>query len=724
MRGLLRKLSAAIAAVTVGAGLIATAGVPALADSAPATPASSPSQSIRSISSQSPPKTTVSPSYEDDSPRNYVINLTQSSPTKSASAGAKSSQSALSQSSAEDPGAADATDAAKAASLAESLGATVLTRYDQFGSLFVQSTDGSFAGHFADKAKAAGIALDSVGPTRRTPVTGEENVSVQTYSLRRNNNQDGSRVTQDVSGHSLAVESVGRTAAQAAARSANRSSASQSANRSSTRSAGGSSAVQGSSEASDRNWAQRAIGVDKAVGTIARTTDDRFEVTVGVLDSGIDATHPDLKGQVDPDLSVSCQINGIANQQLAGTPSSQPPSTQYGDWQTVYAHGTHVAGLIAAAHNAIGIDGVNPKARLASVRVTNDYDWVYPEYAVCGLVWSADHHFAVANNSYGMTSWGSWWNPDDAAQTASIEVTKRAVAYAQSRDVVVVAAAHNHDTDLDNPPYAGEIQMPSMLPGVIVVSASDPVDVADVRTLARASYSNYGKHSITVTAPGSGIYSTVPSWYPYADSTGYAYLSGTSLSTPLTSGVVSLLRAEHPSYDAARIIALLKRQAGYYYGRLTKPTDGKEYRGSGLISAFAAVTRDLDSTGSSGGQNGTNGNGGNQNGNGQAGNQAGSQSGESGRPNDSTANGTVTPGAGSNGTGDTDGNADFDGIEITPAPSPERTQVDTDAGRSRSGGASALSRTGSDVAWAFGTCLLLVAFAAGAAFLRARSKRR
>lgn len=93
--------------------------------------------------------------------------------------------------------------------------------------------------------------------------------------------------------------------------------------------------------------------------------------------------------------------------------------------------------------------GVDPQATIAAVKTGNDDGLLYPEYVTCAMVWFADHHFDVTNNSYSVDPW-LYWVPSDPTQTAGYEIIRRAVAYATSQGVVTVVAAGNANSDLDN----------------------------------------------------------------------------------------------------------------------------------------------------------------------------------------------------------------------------------------------------------------------------------
>ena len=108
-----------------------------------------------------------------------------------------------------------------------------------------------------------------------------------------------------------------------------------------------------------------------------QVTDGSRNVVVGVLDSGIEADHPDLAANIDAADSVSCIDAGRPTPRRPRGSTTRTPASD---------HGTHVAGTIAAARNGVGIVGVAPNVRLASVKVVNADGFIYPEYAVCGFV--------------------------------------------------------------------------------------------------------------------------------------------------------------------------------------------------------------------------------------------------------------------------------------------------------------------------------------------------
>ena len=210
-------------------------------------------------------------------------------------------------------------------------------------------------------------------------------------------------------------------------------------------------------------------------------------VLVGHIDTGIDASHPDLLANIDFADSVSC---------VTGAPNQAPSA-----WDDDSGHGTHTAGTIAAASNGIGIVGVAPKVRIAAIKASvhvGASDFFFPEAVICGLMWAATHHMDVTNNSYNVDPF-AFYCSNDPAQRAIRKAVQRAVRFALLEGVTVVASAGNNNTDLAHPPLGNDcIRLPSELAGVITVSATGLFD-------QKASYSNYGVGVIDVAAPGGDL---------------------------------------------------------------------------------------------------------------------------------------------------------------------------------------------------------------------------
>jgi cell wall-associated protease len=198
-------------------------------------------------------------------------------------------------------------------------------------------------------------------------------------------------------------------------------------------------------------------------------------------------------------------------------------------------HGTHVSGIIGAVrHNGIGIDGVADNVRIMILRVVPDGDERDKDVAN-GIRYAADHGAKVVNMSFG-----KGWPKDKAAVDA-------AVKYALSKDVLLIHAAGNDGKDLDDPetsnypnPYYGDSS--GTADAWLTVGASGPNDDS---TLV-ASFSNYGKKSVDVFAPGVQIYSSIPG-------SKYTRESGTSMACPVVVGLAALIREYYPKLKAVEV---------------------------------------------------------------------------------------------------------------------------------------------------------------------------
>ncbi|MFJ2501771.1 S8 family peptidase [Streptomyces sp. NPDC087539] len=353
-------------------------------------------------------------------------------------------------------------------------------------------------------------------------------------------------------------------------------------------------------------WDLPAIKADQA----HKKTLGSRDVTVAVIDTGVDDTHPDLAPNFDRRASASC-VSGA-------------PDTTDGAWRSKpneSNHGTHVAGTIAAAKNGIGVTGVAPGVKVAGIKVANPDGFFYTESIVCGFVWAAEHGVDVTNNSYFTDPW--MFNcKNDPDQGALVDAVARATRYAERKGTVNVASSGNSSFDLASDaiedtqsPNDGTtvtrtinprecLDIPVQLPGVVTVSATGAKGL-------KASYSNYGNGVIDVAAPGgdstayqapappatSGlILSTLPNG-------AYGYKAGTSMASPHVAGVAALIKSVHPHASAAAVKALLLAEAdatacGAPYdidgdGTIDAVCEGGKHRngfyGAGVVNALNAV---------------------------------------------------------------------------------------------------------------------------------------
>lgn len=316
-------------------------------------------------------------------------------------------------------------------------------------------------------------------------------------------------------------------------------------------------------------------------------TDGSRNVLVGVLDSGIDPTHVDLAANIDVADSVNC------------TAAGRPDQSEGGWYPTTSDHGTHVAGTIAAARNGVGVVGVAPNVRLASVKVVNDDGFIYPEYAICGFMWAAQRGMDVTNNSYYIDPF-EFWCGDQPDQAAVKEAVTRAVKWSVKKGVVSAAAAGNSGLDLTtntidegspndaDEPTARTINetckdLPAQIDGVVTVSSL-------TQEGSLSYFSNRGLGQIDVAAPGSRIASTVPG--------GWAYKSGTSMASPHVAGVLALMKSAHPDLTPAQMVQKLQADATatacspaqYDEGpTCVGTTELNSYYGYGIVNALKAV---------------------------------------------------------------------------------------------------------------------------------------
>ncbi|MGW2227502.1 S8 family serine peptidase [Streptomyces formicae] len=428
------------------------------------------------------------------------------------------------------PGTASSAWAKKAIAKA---GGTVVIAYDKIGVIVVHSSEAGFAQTIR---KAKGV--QSAGATRTAPLSAQSDDAIESERPL--------------------------TAAEAKA------------------AAGKASA--GQDELEPLQWDLPAMKADKAHEVSLGSP----KVTVGVLDSGVDDTHPDIAPNFDRAASASC---------LGGVPVQKDDA-----WRPVAKesdHGMHVAGTIAAAKNGTGVTGVAPGVKVASLKVAEPATGMYyTEAVVCGFMWAADHGVDVTNSSYYTDPWLFNCTTDDD-QKALVDAVGRATKYAERKGAVNVAAAGNAKTDLaqdeilddsspdDTTPVPRTVKtkdcfdIPSQLPGVVTVSATGAKGI-------KSSYSNYGKGVIDIAAPGGDstkyqapqapavdgrILSTLPGGK-------FGYKAGTSMASPHVAGLAALIKSTHPHASAARVKELMYRQAD----RMAC-TDPYDFDGDGKVDA-------------------------------------------------------------------------------------------------------------------------------------------
>lgn len=251
------------------------------------------------------------------------------------------------------------------------------------------------------------------------------------------------------------------------------------------------------------------------------------DVIIAVVDTGADLTHTDLAGQLVEGYNI--------------VDKEKKPLDDVG-------HGTHVAGIIGAlVNNGEGVAGVSWYNKIMPVKAL-DSSGSGTTYAVAeGIIWATDHGAKVINMSLG--------------NYADSQFLHDAVKYAYDRDVVLVAASGNDNTE--RPGY------PAAYPEVLAVAATDS-------NQKRAEYSNYGDY-IDVAAPGTNIASTFPG-------NQYAALSGTSMASPHAAAMAGLIRSLNPNLTNQEVMDVMTSQT------IDLGDKGKDkYFGHGQIDIFRAL---------------------------------------------------------------------------------------------------------------------------------------
>src|SRR5215216_134712 len=326
-------------------------------------------------------------------------------------------------------------------------------------------------------------------------------------------------------------------------------------------------------------------------------------VTIGILDTGVDPTHPDIAPNLD--LARSCSF--IA----PGTPTAQPAEmatdcTNKAALRDFYGHGTHVGSIVAAPVNGIGIAGVAPEATLVALKACTTEGFCFVDSVAAALRYAGDQRLDVVNMSLFADPF-LYYCANEAEQRAMLKQLQSAARYAQQRGVLLVASAGNEADDLqhptideispDYPPDSAETRRvrnncrvaPAELPGVVTVSATGPVGYPAYTTNI-AEYSSVGMGVVDVTAPGGDYFSATdtvqdavlgalpntPSliWDAFdplePDLPGitvvdhgarYGFLNGTSMAAPHASGVAALIRQVHPEWSQGAVAAALERSA-------------------------------------------------------------------------------------------------------------------------------------------------------------------
>jgi subtilisin family serine protease len=287
-------------------------------------------------------------------------------------------------------------------------------------------------------------------------------------------------------------------------------------------------------------------------------------ITVAILDTGIDLDHPEL---------APLLVQGTDMVDLGPNPTPPAGFRFEGDFQgrdnipqDEVGHGTHVAGTVAClSNNGVGVAGVTWSCRLMPVKVltrivnvnnANDVRGTGSAADIAaGIRWAVDNGARVLNLSLGGTT--------------DTQVERDAIAYAVAQGAVVVAAMGNAFQQ-GNP-----TSFPAAYPDVVAVGAINTAD-------ARAPFSQTGPH-IDVAAPGVGVLSTV--W-----DNGFTNMSGTSMASPHVAGLAALILSCNGNLTAAQVADIIRQTARPLRDNPADPVPNNNY-GFGCIDAEAAINR-------------------------------------------------------------------------------------------------------------------------------------
>jgi thermitase len=290
-------------------------------------------------------------------------------------------------------------------------------------------------------------------------------------------------------------------------------------------------------------------------------------IKIGIIDTGCDENHEDLTNNVDHSLGYDfVDIDTVAYKKLNyALIAGEDYNTQDSDPSDFNGHGTHVSGIIGAeGNNSIGVTGVCPTCTLVPLRAGfsikdaggNEVGALETISIVNAICYATENGISVLNMSFGSSD--------------SSLSEKDVIDNAYDNNIVIVAAAGNNSTDSKFYPAAYN--------NVISVASTYESD-------QRSYFSNYGNW-ITVSAPGSSIYSTIPKvGGALTDPSGYRSLDGTSMAAPYVSGLAALILSNRNNLTSADVKSIIANNTDI-------PNENNIYFGSGRVNVLKAIQND------------------------------------------------------------------------------------------------------------------------------------
>ena len=300
-------------------------------------------------------------------------------------------------------------------------------------------------------------------------------------------------------------------------------------------------------------WNPGKKGVDINAEKAWKISKGDKTVKIAVIDTGVDYNHEDLKDNImvnELELYGNTGVDDDGNG-LVDDVYGYDFANDDNDPMDGHGHGTHCAGVIGATHNSVGIAGVMAKVQILPIQFLKASGGGTLEGAIRSIDYAVQRGVHIMSNSWG-----------GRGQSKALE---EAIAKAEQAGILFVAAAGNENSDNDKV---------AVLPASIKLDNIVSVGAMDGKG-KKASFSNYGKQSVHVFAPGVNIYSTVAN-------NKYKKMSGTSMACPHVSGVAGLILANEPNltYKDLKARLMQNTHAGDNLTRFSK---------AGYVDAHAAM---------------------------------------------------------------------------------------------------------------------------------------